>query len=70
MLFSKYSWQLNLLNNLSIDSGFFRLENAISKILAPKNLRDLTLSPDSICIINPNYKGRKPTIPLSWRNNK
>jgi len=68
MLYSKYGWQLVLSNNVSINLGVLRLENAISDMSVPDDLRDLTLSPDSICIINPNFKGQKPIIPLSWRN--
>jgi hypothetical protein len=68
MLYSKYGWQFDLSNNVFLDFGVLRLENALSDIPAPKNLRDLTLSPDSICIINPHYKGPKPTIPRGWKN--
>jgi len=68
MLYSKYGWRLVLSNNISLDFGVLRLENSISDLPAPNDLRDLSLSPDSICIINPNFKGKKPTIPKSWRN--
>jgi hypothetical protein len=69
MLYSKYGWQLMLPSNISFDFGVLRLENSISDLPAPDNLLDSTLSPDSICIINPIYKGEKPPIPQSWRNN-
>jgi hypothetical protein len=68
MLYSKYGWQLDISNNVFIDLGVLRLENAISDMSAPEDLRDLILSPDSVCIINPHYKGPKPTIPQGWRN--
>ena len=68
MLYSKYGWQLDLSNSVFIDLGVLRLENAISDMSAPKDLRDLMLSPDSVCIINPHYRGQKPTIPQGWRN--
>ncbi len=69
MLYSKYGWQLMLSSNVSFDFGILRLENAISDLPAPDKIIDRTLSPDSICIINPYFKGQKPTIPQSWRNN-
>lgn len=68
MLFSKHGWQLDLPNSVFMDLGILRLENPLSEMSAPDSLRDLTLSPDSICIINPHYEGQKPTIPQSWRN--
>jgi hypothetical protein len=68
MLYSKYGWQLMLSSDVSFDFGLLRLENAISDLPAPEKIIDLTLSPDSICIINPDYKGQEPTIPQSWRN--
>jgi hypothetical protein len=68
MLYSKYGWQLKLSNDISIGMGELRLENAISDMSAPEDLQDRTLSPDSICVINPNYKGQKPAIPRSWSN--
>ncbi len=68
MLYSKYGWQLNLSNNVSTNIGKLRLENPISDISAPKDQRDMTLSPDSICIINPNYKGQIPNLPEDWSN--
>jgi hypothetical protein len=69
MLYSKHGWQLVLPSNVNFDFGVLRLENAIPDLPAPENLIDKTLTPDSICIINPDYKGEKPTIPLRWRNN-
>ena len=66
MLYSKHGWQLVLPNSEFIDA--LRLENAIPDMPAPDDLRDLTLSPDSICIVNPDFKGQKPTLPPSWRN--
>jgi hypothetical protein len=68
MLYSKYGWRLGLSNNVFIDLGVLRLENAIPDTSAPEDLRDLTLSPNSICISNPYYKGQEPTIPLSWED--
>ena len=68
MLYSKYGWKLNLSNNVSTNIGKLRLENPISDMSAPKDQRDMTLSPDSICIINPNYKGQIPNLPEDWSN--
>ena len=68
MLYSKYGWQLNLSNRVLTNMGKLRLENHISDMSAPKDQRDMTLSPDSICIINPNYKGQIPNIPEDWSN--
>jgi len=70
MLYSKYGWQLVLPSNISFDFGVVRLENAILDLPAPEDLIDKSLTPDSICIINPDYKGEKPTIPQSWKNNQ
>ena len=68
MLYSKYGWQLNFSNAILTNIGKLRLENPISDMPAPKDQRDMTLSPDSICLINPNYKGKVPTIPEDWTN--
>jgi len=48
--------------------GELRLENPIGYMSAPESLRDLTLSPDAICIVNPDFTGQKPNIPQHWRN--
>ena len=70
MLYSKYGWQLNLSNAIltNIGKNFLRLENPIFDMPAPKDQRDMTLSQDSICIINPYYKGKVPIIPKDWTN--
>jgi len=68
MLYSQYSWILNLPNCIFLESRELRLENPISHLAAPTNLKDLSLSPDRICIINPDFKGQCPEIPLHWRN--
>jgi hypothetical protein len=68
MLYSKYGWKLVLSNNVLFDFGVLRLENNISDIPAPNELRDWTLSHDSICIINPDFEGHIPTLPRDWRN--
>lgn len=70
MLYSQYGWQIKLPNNISIGIRKLRLENAISDMSVPEDLRDKTMSPDSICIFNPNYKGQIPAIPESWINRK
>jgi hypothetical protein len=69
MLYSQYGWQLNLENTVPIDLDVLRLENPISDMPAPVNLVDKTLSPDSIVIINSDYRGKKPDVPRDWRNN-
>ena len=68
MLYSKYGWQLNLSNRVLTNMGKLRLENPISDMSAPKDQRDMTLLTDSICIYNPNYKGKIPNIPEDWKN--
>ncbi len=68
MLYSQYGWELNLTNQISLDEQELRLENPISCMNAPESFIDHTLSPDAICIINPDFLGQKPNIPLHWRN--
>lgn len=68
MLYSMHGWQLIIPSDINFDFGMLYLENTISDLPAPKELIDKTFSPDSICIINPDYKGEEPIIPLSWRN--
>ncbi len=68
MLYSKYGWQMNLSNTILTNIGKLRLENPISDMSAPKDQRDMTLSSDAICIINPHYKGKAPIIPEDWTN--
>ena len=68
MLYSQYGWVLDLTNRISIEARELRLENSIDHMNAPKSLRDLTLSPDAICIVNPDFIGQKPNIPQHWRN--
>ncbi len=70
MLYSKYGWLLELSNDVIVEQNELRLENSIADIPAPAMLRDLTLSPDSICIINPNYKGEQPLLPKHWINER
>jgi len=70
MLYSQYGWKFDLSNDVIVDIGELRLENCISDMPVPESLRDLTLSLDSIVIINPNYEGSEPTIPHHWQNNK
>lgn len=69
MLYSKYGWQLDLPNNISIGLSDLRLENEISNVTSnPENQRDLTMSLDSIVLVNPDYEGEKPDIPEYWEN--
>lgn len=70
MLYSKYGWEINLSNDVPIDiaKDKLRLENPIPGMPVPEDRRDMTLSPASICIINPSYKGQKPDIPQHWKN--
>lgn len=68
MLYSQYGWVLDLSNHMSIEVQELRLENSISHMDAPESLKDVSLSPDRICIINPDFKGQRPDIPLYWRN--
>ena len=68
MLYSQYAWVLNLSNCISVEEPELRLENSIARMNVPPSLRDVSLTPDSICIINPDFEGNKPTIPNHWRN--
>ena len=68
MLYSQYGWVLDLSNDISVEERELRLENSIAHMNVPVSLRDLSLTPDKICIINPDFKGQKPTIPNHWRN--
>ena len=69
MLYSQYGWVLDLSNTISVEESELCLENSIAHMKAPVSLRDLTLSPDAICIVNPAFIGQKPHIPQHWRNN-
>ena len=68
MLYSQYGWVLDLSSQICIEVQKLRLENAISHLNAPVNLKDLSLSTDRICIVNPDFKGQYPDIPMHWRN--
>ena len=68
MLYSQYGWGLYRRNRVPVQEGELRLENPIGYMKAPESLRDLTLSPDAICIVNPDFTGQKPNIPQHWRN--
>ncbi len=68
MLYSQYGWVLDLSNRISIGERELRLENSIGHMNAPESLRDMTLSPDVISIVNPDFIGQKPNIPQHWRN--
>lgn len=70
MLYSQYGWVLDLTNRISIRERDLRLENSIGHMNAPERLRDLTLSPDAICIMNPDFIGHKPDIPQHWKNSQ
>ena len=68
MLYSQYGWVLDLSNQISIEVQELRLENPISHLEAPVSLKDRSQSIDRICIINPDFKGQCPDIPMHWRN--
>ena len=68
MLYSQYGWVLDLSNHFSIEQPELRLENSIPSMAAPVSLKDLSLSFDRICIINPDFIGQHPDIPMHWRN--
>ncbi len=68
MLYSQYAWALNLSNRISVEEPELRLENPIVHMNAPVSLRDVSLTADSICIINPDFRGEKPTLPNHCRN--
>ncbi len=69
MLYSQYGWVLDFLNRIPIEERELCLKNPIAHINAPDILKDVTLSHDSICILNPDFEGREPEIPHHWRNN-
>jgi hypothetical protein len=46
------------------------LENPIKDMKIPATLSDKSQSPDSIVIINPDFKGKLPDIPDHWKNKK
>ena len=68
MLYSQYGWIIDLSNNIPIELQEIRLENPIPHLDAPLTFKDLSLSPDRVCIINPAFKGQCPDIPMHWRN--
>lgn len=68
MLYSRYSWILEISNDISIGIGEFRLENPIYGMSVPRSLHDKTLSPNQICIFNPQFRGQRPGLPQSWKN--
>ena len=68
MLYSQYGWLLDLSNQICVGEKELRLENPIPSMSAPEHLRDLSLSPDRICIINPDFTGQRPDIPPHWEN--
>ncbi len=68
MLYSQYAWVLNLSNQISIEEPELRLENPLTHMDVPERLRDVSLTADSICIINPDFRGEKPELPDHWIN--
>ncbi|HUT69512.1 MAG TPA: hypothetical protein VMW89_02445 [Desulfatiglandales bacterium] len=68
MLYSQYGWMLDLPNRVAVRERELRLENAIAYMRVPTTLKDRTQSPDSICIINPDFVGEHPNIPIHWQN--
>lgn len=70
MLYSQYGWVLDLSNQIAIEKRELRLENPIVHMNVPARLRDLSLSRDAICIVNPDFTGQRPTIPNHWRNSR
>lgn len=67
MLYSQYGWRLEFTNHISMEHFELRLENSIDYMKAPCELRDLTLTPDAVCIANPEHTGHKPEVPANWR---
>jgi hypothetical protein len=68
MLYSHYAWMFDLTNRIAGPERELRLENAIAHMPVPTNLKDLTLSQDTICIYNPSFIGDHPAIPIHWQN--
>jgi hypothetical protein len=68
MLYSQYGWELDVMNSYPIEKQEFTIENPIINMKAPESFKDLTLSPDRVCIINPEFMGPQPEIPAHWRN--
>jgi hypothetical protein len=68
MLYSQYGWVLNFQNHIPIEKKKLFLENPIIHMQVPATLSDKSQSPDSIVIINPDFKGSPPDIPNHWKN--
>jgi hypothetical protein len=68
MLSSQYGWRIELPSHSAIPAQMLRLENPIAETKAPEPLRDLALCRDSICVINPQYEGTPPALPIHWKN--
>ena len=69
MLYSQYGWKLDLSNQVEVAERQLRLENPIPSMVAPDMLQDLSLSPDAISIVNPDYIGEIPDIAEHWKPN-
>lgn len=67
MLYSQYGWKLDLSNQVEVAERQLRLENPIPSMVAPDILQDLSLSPDAISIVNPDYIGEIPDIAEHWK---
>ncbi len=68
MLYSTYSWVIELTNEMPLNINIPRLENPIPSLSVPKSLNDMSTSHDSIVLINPKFTGEKPKIPRTWEN--
>jgi len=68
MLYSQYRWVLDLSNRVSVEEQELRLENSIDHMKAPETLRDITLSPDSICVLNSDYIRPRAKHPATLEN--
>lgn len=68
MLYSQYGWELKFKNHIPIEKRNLFLENPIIDMKVPATLSDKSQSPDTIVIINSDFKGDLPNLPNHWKN--
>ena len=68
MLYSQLGWATRIPNKSSVGEHQLWLENPIPEMSCPDVVRDLSLSDDFICILNPGFEGPTPELPEHWKN--
>jgi hypothetical protein len=68
MLYSQLGWAIRIPSKSSIGVHQLWLENPILEMDCPDVVRDLSLSNDFICILNPGFEGPTPELPEHWKN--